>query len=146
MYVLLYSVSQGLNVVTTALMCKRALQLGVIHIHQLFLRPTGTTLTPHWTEEVAIIKIMNNTTKLKFIRVLDIIFWKDGTTISRRFSNHCDIILQTICQTHIYMGDILLIFTIDHMQNKPITGNLFLISSNVISCYIMINLKRFFQS
>ena len=39
MYCMLYAISKGLNVVSTAMMCKRALQLGGIHIHQLFMLP-----------------------------------------------------------------------------------------------------------
>ena len=46
-YCALYAVSKGLRVTTTAMMAKRALQIGGNHWHKLFILPTEKILNPH---------------------------------------------------------------------------------------------------
>ena len=41
MYISLYAISKGLVCITTAFQCKRALMLGGIHKHQLFMLDTN---------------------------------------------------------------------------------------------------------
>ena len=74
MYLVVYAISKGLTVITTAIMSKRSIELGGIHIHQLFLLPTETNLTAHRRSELAILKLLKNPKKLDLIKSLDIIF------------------------------------------------------------------------
>ena len=58
-YALIYAVSQGLNVITTAHMSRRAIQLGGKHISYLFGIPySKAKTTPQRLAELAIHKIM----------------------------------------------------------------------------------------
>ena len=75
MYSMVYAISKGLTVCTTAMMCKRALQLGGIHIDQLFKLPYGSgRVDAHRRAELAIIKLLGNPKKLDFMRSVDILF------------------------------------------------------------------------
>ena len=142
MYTLVYAMSRGLNTVTTAIMCKRALQLGGVHLHQLFLLPTDEKITPQQRAELAIIKLMKNPKKLEFIKSLDVLYYDElGQTASEIVAS-LDIIFRTIKQSNIYMGGVLIMFTLDHMQIRPIHRRQFLTSSNVISCYTMVSLQH----
>ena len=51
---------------TTAMMHKSALQLGVIHVHQLFKIPTKYNMTPHRRAELSVLKLMKNSKKIGF--------------------------------------------------------------------------------
>ena len=55
-YCALYAVSKGLRVTTTAMMAKRALQIGGTHWHKILILPTEKTLNPHRLAELSIIK------------------------------------------------------------------------------------------
>ena len=53
-----------------------------------------------------------------------------------------DIILRKVKKSNIYMGGVLLLFTMDHLQIKPINGRPFLTSANIIPCFKMVNLQH----
>ena len=74
MYCLIYSISCGLKVTTSTMMCNRALQLGGVHAHKLFNLPTER-LTPHRRAELSIIKLMKCPKRLEFLRSIDVIFF-----------------------------------------------------------------------
>ena len=141
MYCLLYSISRGLKVTTTAMMCNRALQLGGVHAHKLFLLPTER-LTPHRRSELAIIKLMKSPKRIEFIRSIDVIFFDEMGQVSSEFLATFDIILRKIRNSNIYMGGVLFIFSMDHTQIQPIEGHPFLTSCHIIPCYKMILLKN----
>ena len=67
-YCILYACSKGLTIVSAAIMYKRALQLGGIHFHQLFLIPIEENLIPHRNVELAILKLLKNMKKIEFLR------------------------------------------------------------------------------
>ena len=127
MYCLLYSISRGLKVTTTAMMCNRALQLGGVHVHKLFLLPTER-LTPHRRSELAIIKLMKSPKRIEFIRSIDVLFFDEMGQVSSEFLATFDIILRKIRNSNIYMGGVLFIFSMDHTQIQPIEGHPFLTS------------------
>ena len=77
MYILLYALSKGNTVITTAMMCKRAIQLGGIHIHQLFQIPVEHTSSAHRQAELAILALMRKPKKLDFLRALNVIFFDE---------------------------------------------------------------------
>ena len=57
MYCILYDISKGLNVTSMPMMWKCVLQLGGIHVHQLFRIPTKANLTPHRHAEPDILSL-----------------------------------------------------------------------------------------
>ena len=55
MYCKLYAMSKGLKVTTTAIMCKRALQLGGTHLDKLFkIQFDDSRCTPHRRDKLAV--------------------------------------------------------------------------------------------
>ena len=121
-------------------MCKRALQLGGTHIHQLFKLPTDDHLNPHRRAELAILQLMKKPKLMDFIKSVHILFFDEMGQISAEFLATFDIILRKVRNSNIYMGGTLMIFTMDHTQIQPIKGHPFLISCHVIPCFKMVNL------
>ena len=74
MYCLLYLISKGIVVSTIALQCARSLHLGGVHIHQLFLVPTEDSIQLYRRDELAILRLFKNPTKLDFLCCLKILF------------------------------------------------------------------------
>ena len=72
-YCILYSISKGLKVTSTAVMCKRALKLGGIHINKLFNIPTKEKLTPHRWEDLENLNLTNKPRKLYFLLSVDML-------------------------------------------------------------------------
>ena len=48
-----------------------------------------------------------------------------------------EIILRKIWNSNMYMGDVLIIFSMNHTQIQPIRGHKFLTSCHIISCFKM---------
>ena len=63
MYCLICVISLGLKCNATAMMCKRALQLGGIHAHQTWPIPTEENMTPHCQAELALTKLLSDPKK-----------------------------------------------------------------------------------
>ena len=57
-YCILYSISKGLKVTSRAIMWKYSLQLGEIHVHQIFNITTKDKLTPHRRAELSVLNLM----------------------------------------------------------------------------------------
>ena len=66
MYISLYAISKGLVCITTAYQCKRALMLGGIHKHQLFMLDTNDFTPTLRRAELAICSLLKNPKKLDF--------------------------------------------------------------------------------
>ena len=142
MYCLLYAISKGLIVTTTALQCARALHLGGVHIHQLFLVPTEDNIPLYRRAELAILRLFKNPTKLDFLCSMQILFIDEMGQMDDTMLAILDIILRKVKKSNIYMGGVLLMFTMDHLQIKPINGRPFLTSANIIPCFKMVNLQH----
>ena len=61
---------------------------------------------------------------------------------SAEFSATFDIIMRQVRNSNIFMGEVLLIFTIDHSQIQPICGRPFLTSCHVILYFKMVALEH----
>ena len=125
MYCTLYALSKGLNVMTTAILAKRAIQLGGCHYHKLFCLPVGKNLSTHRKAELAIIKLLKNPKELNTLLSLDVLVCDEMGQISAEFLATIDIILRTLRETNVYLGGVLIIGTIDHTQIQPIEGRPF---------------------
>ena len=69
----MYTLSKGLFVLPTAVLAKRAIQLGGIHWHVLFCLNTDDSLTNHRKAELAIIQIMKDPKKMQLLLTLDVL-------------------------------------------------------------------------
>ena len=81
LYISLYALSKGLVVLPTALLAKRAIQLGGIHWHKLFHIPTERNLGNHRRAELAIISILRNAKTLQLLLTLDILICDEIGTL-----------------------------------------------------------------
>ena len=52
-----------------------------------------------------------------------------------------DIIFRQVKESNTYIGGVLIIFTMDHLQTQPIKEHSLLISSQIIPCFQMVSLK-----
>ena len=143
MNILLYAISKGHQVITTAMMCKRALQLGGIHIHQLFKLPINAenTSSAHRQAKLAIISLLWNPEKLDFLRSVNIIFFDEMGQVSDVTLAMIDIVLRKVRNSNVYMGGVLIIFSMDHTQIQPLTGRPFLTSCHIVPCFRTVALE-----
>ena len=142
LYCMLYIISLGLKCNATSMMCKRALQLGGIHVHQTWPIPTEKHLTPHRRAELALTRLLKDPIKMNFLRSLNVIFFDEMGQCSAEMLATFDIIMRQVRNSNIFMGGVLLLFSIDHSQIQPIEGRPFLISCHVIPCFRMISLDH----
>ena len=73
LYCSLHALSKGLVVLPTALLAKRAIQLGGKHWHKMFHIPTDRNLSIHRRAELAIISILRDAKTLHLLLTLDIL-------------------------------------------------------------------------
>ena len=142
LYCALYAMSKGLHVLTTALLAKRAINLGGIHYHKLFCLPIGRNLNVQRKAELAILKLLRNPKQLNLLLSLDVLICDELGQTSAEFWATIDIILRRIRNTNIYLGGVLIIGTIDHTQIQPIEGRPFLTATHMLSCWRMIALRN----
>ena len=142
MYGVIYSLCKGLTVMTTAMMAKRAIQLGGIHWHKLMMLPTRKNISPQQKAELAILKLLQNPIKIKFLQSLDILFCDEMGQMPAELLSTVDIILRRVRECNTYLGGLLLIFTIDHTQIQPVEGRPFLTSSHMVPCFKTVALEE----
>jgi hypothetical protein len=145
-YCILYSISTGLNVIPTAMMAKRSIQIGGRHWHYLFGLPIGKNLSTHRMAEMSIDNIRRNTVKLNFLLSLDIIFCDEIGQVPAEFLSTIDYIMRRIRNNNIFLGGLMIIATMDHTQIQPINAKPFLTSSHIITCFRMVNLSTSVRS
>ena len=139
----LYALSLGLRVITTALMGARASCLGGVHLHRLFcLRPEKNATRPYRTAELAIQKLMGNHKFLHALLTVDVIFLDECGQVSAEQIAVFDIILRKLRKSHLPFGGVLLIGTMDHTQLQPINALPFLLSTLVITSFTMVQLRH----
>ena len=120
-YILLYAVSQGLTVITTSHMACRAIKVGGKHIAYLFGIPYSRSyLTVQRRADLALTKIMKKPTLLNFLKTLDILFVDEFAQTSSKMLGVLEIIFRQIKKSNSYMGGVLLIFTMDHLQFRRV--------------------------
>ena len=116
-YTVLYALSQGLNIISTALMGVRANTLGGIHLHKIFFLPTDNKISsPFVYAEKAIEDIKRNIEIYHALRTLDILFIDEFGQVSAEQLCTIDIILRKIRQSQTPFGGVLILYTMDHMQ------------------------------
>ena len=143
LYLLIYALSQGLTVITTAHLSRRAVQLGGKHIAYLFgIGFPKSSDTPQRIAELAIQRIMRKPWLANMLRVLDVLFMDELALNSMEMQGILDIILRRIRESDLYMGGVHVQFTLDHLQTKPVKQRPLLISPQIIPCYQMFALRH----
>ena len=141
MYCLLYAMSKGLNCLPTAVMAKRATQLGGTHWHKFFCLPVEKRLTPHRIAEQAINKLLFDKVRYNAVMTLDVILADEFGQLSAEFISAIDIILRNLRKSNTIFGGVLIIGTLDHTQIQPWEGRPFLTSPQIIPTFTMVNLE-----
>ena len=141
-YMLLYAIAQGNIVTTTAMMCKRAIQIGGTHVHQLFRNPIENTASAHRQAELAILSLMRKPEKLDFLRAVNMIFFDEMGQVSDVMLSILDIILKKVRNSNVYMGGVVIFISMDHTQIQPINGRPFLTSCHIIPCFKVVSLEH----
>lgn len=142
MYCILYALSKGLNCLATAVMAKRATQLGGSHWHKFFCLPVEKRITPHRLAELAINKLLHDKVRHNAVMTLDVILADEFGQLSSEFISAIDIILRNLRRSNTMFGGVLIIGTLDHTQIQPWEGRPFLTSPQIIPTFKMVNLKH----
>ena len=124
------------------MMFKRALQLGGIHTYQTWPIPIDENLTPHRQAELTLIKLLKDPKKMDFLRTINVIFFDEMGQCSAEYLATSDIIMRQVRNSNIFMGGVLLIFTIDHSKIQSIRDRPFLTSCHVIPYFKMATLEH----
>jgi predicted ATPase len=131
----LYGVSQGLCVMITCLLAKRADVLGGIHVHSLFAIPVHEDATVQRLAELAVINLYKSPERLALLQRLDILFGDEFGQWPSELVSCIDMILRRVRGSNQFMGGVLFIGTIDQLQLRPIKGHPFLLSPFVLTCF-----------
>ena len=144
LYMTIYAISQGLFVKPVAKMSHRGLQIGGTNWDKLlFLHGDDhQNKSIHCRAEVAINKIKKDRKKEDFILSLNVLFADELGQLSAEELSIYDIILRNVRGSKTFMGGILIIGTLDHLQIQPINGRPFLTANAIIPCFKMISLKN----
>ena len=140
----LYAMTQGLRVMTTALMGVRANALGGVHFHRLIAMMAKKRGNPYRLAELALDKLRRKS-QIKFLHAIltmDVLVIDECGQLSAQQLTILDIILRTARRTSIPFGGVLIIGTMDHRQLGAIDGCPFLMSSHVLTDFVLIELKH----
>lgn len=142
MYALIYARSLGLNVISTAQMAKRAIQLGGTHFHNLFCMHGDKGKTIYSASDNALINITKDAKKGNLLNCLDVLFVDEIGQVTAELMDTIDIIMRRKRESSIFQGGLLIIATMDHTQILPFQKRPFLTSSHLISSFEMYELTQ----
>ena len=126
-------------------MAPRALQIGGIHYHRLFCLTVNNNpgpIHPYREAELALQKLRNKPTYMHALLTMDIMFLDEAGQTSAEQLAVFDIILRKLRKSSAPFGGVLLIGTMDHTQLQPIGSLPFLLSTSVLTCFTMVQLKE----
>ena len=143
LYVVIYAITKGLFISPTAKMSHRALQLGGLNWDKILcLRGSETNINGHRRAELAINQIRKNRKREDFLLTLNVIFADELGQISAEEFALYEMILRNVRNSTVFMGGILIIGTLDHLQIQPIHGRPFLTANSIIPCFKMVALRH----
>ena len=143
-YLTLFAISQGLRVMTTALMAVRANAIGGIHLHRLFGLTPKKSGNPYRLAELALDKLHRNSQLcyLHVILTMDVLVIDECGQLSAQQLSILDLILRIARNSHIPFGGVLILGTMDHTQLGAIDGWPFLLSSHILTDFVLIRLSH----
>ena len=133
---------KGLNVAISALMAQRAIHLGGIHLHKLFILPVNKSLNVNAMAEASLQSMMRNPVTLNILKMVDVLCLDEIGQISSEMLACLDLILRRVKNNNIFLGGMLFICTLDHKQLQPINGKPFLVSPMVLSCFKFVSMSE----
>jgi hypothetical protein len=137
----LFALAKGLTVTPIALMAERASTLGGTYVHKLFCIPPKN-YTPQRLSEIAILRILRKPVILQFLLTVDVICWDEAGQNPAQLLATCDIIMRRLRGSDLFFGGVLLFFTLDHLQLRPIKGLPLLLSPHIMTCFRIIKLQH----
>ena len=97
-------------------MAKSDLQLGGKHRHTISCISGEENLIPYRLPKLATVKITNKPVQLYFVGCLHVISGDEFGQKLAEYMAKYDIILRNVRKSNVYMGGVLLLGTLDHMQ------------------------------
>ena len=144
LFISLMAMAMGLRVITTALMGVRANALGGIHLHRLFAMLARKKGNPYRLAELAMDKLSRKT-NLGYLHILltvDVLIIDECGQLSADQLSTLDIILRNLRNNSIPFGGVLIFGTMDHTQLGAIGGWPFLLSSHVLTHFLLVKLSH----
>ena len=139
-----YALGQGLSCVSMALLCERALLLGGMHYHKFTkMNSVHNINNIHGIADGCIQRMKKDALMTTFIRSLDVIFIDEMGQLSAEQVSILDILLRYVRKTEAYLGGILLICAMDLEQLGAIEGHPFLMCSNIIVSYRIVDFQHY---
>ena len=104
MYILIYARSKGLNVITVAMMCHQAVQLGGWNWHQLLSIPVdrGSNIFVYQMTKLAIQKLSRFPNRIEFIQTIHMISNDKIVQTPAEFDNVMDNIFKVVCGINVH--------------------------------------------
>ena len=143
-YLHLYALSCGLRVIPTAVMGVRASSMAGEHMHKLFRLSTKKGGNVFRLAELAIDKLYqkSNLLNLHAVLTMDILLYDEFGQLSAEELKLLDIILRKVRKTSTSFGGVLIIANMDEAQHGPINGLPILLSSHILSEFVILNLTQ----
>jgi PIF1 helicase. len=140
----LYALSRGLRVFPTAVMGIRANSIGGEHMHKFFCIQTKNKGNVYRIAELAIEKLHHkcNVLNLHAILTMDILLYDEFGQLSAELLKILDIIFRKIRDSNTSFGGVLIIANMDASQFGPIDGLPILLSSHVLTEFVIITLTE----
>lgn len=144
MFIVLYARSRGLNVLPTAMMSHRAVQLGGWHWHKLLCIPPdkGNNMSVYRQAELALQRLERYPNCIEFIKTIHMFASDEIGQRSAEFDDVIDTICRHVRGANVYKGGIMEIATFDPTQLQPIRGKPFLVSPNILPCFNIVQIKH----
>ena len=140
-HLLLYVLCKGLNVMVTSLSSERSMQFSGIHIHDLFGLPVSTSNVVDQIVQKALHKLTFDTAKLTLLKRLDVIYFEEIGMICAEEFAAIDLILQSVRDSFLPFGGVLICATGDPKQLPPPQGRLIWTSPIMLTSVRMYALK-----
>ena len=139
----LYSISQGLNTLSSCIQGARANAIGGIHLHKwILLHDQKHTRFSYRAAQHAIEKILRKPINLHAVLTLDVLFLDECGQISAEQVATLDIIFRKVRKSNMPFGGVLIIGTLDHAQCQPINALPFLMSSLMLTSFTFVQLRE----
>ena len=132
---ILYAASLGLNIQLSSVMSERSCELGGIHLSKMFCIPTLRNRNPSTIAEKAVFALLRQPKQLTFVEKIEVLAIDEFGQVSAELLSILDIILRTIRKNSLFMGGILIIATMDHMQLPPVNGRPPLLSPHMLTSF-----------
>ena len=143
-YLSLVTLSMGLRLMTTALMGIRANAFGGIHFHRLLCLSTKTNTSAHRLAELAVDKLhqKRNIQMLHILLTMDVLVIDECGMLSAEQLCVLDLVLRKLRDVTTPFGGVLILGTMDHAQFRAINGLPFLLSTHIMTSFILVGLRH----